>query len=309
MRETQNPSPNCDEKNPSTIHSAGKDSEHSDCNIRTVRHDRNFVQIENSTAQDSRLSWAARGLLLYLLSLPADWQVRVSHLIEQGDSGRDGVRRMLRELQTFGYASGFGKAEDRGDSGRFGSQPIVIYESPALNPFFLANSPTPEKPSPVTPTPEKPSPYKEQNLQKTDLQNTQQHTAGVCVSDNSASKTSGSRFSLAECQAYARHLHETSAGITNPSGFAISIHRTGQQDAQLEQFLNPSQIAPAGDRAPATAPLANPDPTCSLCWGSGREYVLDDAGRVLGVKPTPCSCRQPERARAQQAALIAASAA
>ncbi len=156
--------------------------------IRRVTHSKDYVSISNSTVQDKRLSWEARGLLAYLLSLPENWQIKVGHLQQQGNAGRDGVRRMLRELQTFGYASGFGKSEAHTNSGRFGTPEITIYESPADNPFFNpAESPTPEKPSPVSPTPESPSPvqaslYKEQIKQRTDqTKNTHTHLRAIEV--------------------------------------------------------------------------------------------------------------------------------
>ena len=44
--------------------------------IRAPRRHR-FVTIDQSAVEDSRLSWAARGLLGYLLSRPDDWKVLV----------------------------------------------------------------------------------------------------------------------------------------------------------------------------------------------------------------------------------------
>ena len=41
---------------------------------------RRYVIIEQSVVEDSRLSWAARGILGYLLSRPDSWQVRVKDL-------------------------------------------------------------------------------------------------------------------------------------------------------------------------------------------------------------------------------------
>ena len=39
---------------------------------------------------DTRLSWAARGMLAYLLSRPAHWEVRVTDLQRGGNMGRGG---------------------------------------------------------------------------------------------------------------------------------------------------------------------------------------------------------------------------
>lgn len=71
--------------------------------IRAPRRDR-FVIIEQQAIVDERLSWAARGLLGYLLSKPDDWKVLVNDLRKRGDLGRDGIYKLLRELRTFGYA-------------------------------------------------------------------------------------------------------------------------------------------------------------------------------------------------------------
>jgi hypothetical protein len=51
----------------------------------------------------------------------------------------------------------------------------------------------------------------------------------------------GSRFTLEECRRYAKHLQRTGQGITNPGGFATTIHRTGEADTLVEVFLNPQQ--------------------------------------------------------------------
>ncbi|HLL73578.1 MAG TPA: hypothetical protein VK363_19225 [Pyrinomonadaceae bacterium] len=125
----------------------GGDSFKPETICRVHRHERNYVQVENATAQDKRLSWAARGLLVYLLSLPTDWEIRVSHLINQGDMGRDALRRTLHELQSFGYASGVGRdSQERSERGRFGPTEIAVYETPALNPFFSrGDAVTPER--------------------------------------------------------------------------------------------------------------------------------------------------------------------
>ncbi len=65
--------------------------------IRAPRRNR-FLIIDQRAIEDERLSWAARGLLGYLLSKPDDWKVLVNDLRKRGDLGRDGIYRLLREL-------------------------------------------------------------------------------------------------------------------------------------------------------------------------------------------------------------------
>ncbi|PVV14333.1 MAG: hypothetical protein B6D72_04180 [gamma proteobacterium symbiont of Ctena orbiculata] len=70
--------------------------------VRAARRYR-YVIIDQHAIEDSRLSWAARGLLGYLLAKPDDWKVLVNDLRKRGDLGRDGIYKLLRELREAGY--------------------------------------------------------------------------------------------------------------------------------------------------------------------------------------------------------------
>jgi hypothetical protein len=65
--------------------------------------DNPYCPIARATLQDKKLSWAARGVLGYLLSKPDDWEVAVPDLLKNGDLGRDGIRAVLKELSAAGY--------------------------------------------------------------------------------------------------------------------------------------------------------------------------------------------------------------
>ncbi len=264
-------------------------SPEADTVIHVHRREHGFVVIDRRTAQDSQLSWAARGLLIYLLSLPRNWKIKVSHLTAQGDAGRDAVRRMLRELQAHGYASGFQKADARAVAGRFGGSEIVIYESPDLNPFFLTNTPTPEKastvgptpdsPTPDSPTPEKASVYKEQSLQSTDLQNTHTtdsaHVRAGGVSGDEVSGAEEERPTRAEFERYARNNRDRSGQLLG-EGWIKTAMRTGDYDAQVRRWTR-EQIG--GDVS--TFPTIEACPDCDTS-GFTRESIL--AGAVVKCK-------------------------
>ncbi len=102
--------------------------------IRAPRRDR-FLIIDQRAIEDERLSWAARGLLGYLLSKPDDWKVLVNDLRKRGDLGRDGIYRLLRELRDTGYMQ-FVRERDR--QGRIRGGFYVIRE--------IADSPHPDLP-------------------------------------------------------------------------------------------------------------------------------------------------------------------
>jgi hypothetical protein len=55
---------------------------------------------------DTSLSWQARGLLVYLLSKPDDWEVCIDQLVNASEKdGRHTVQAILRELADAGYAT------------------------------------------------------------------------------------------------------------------------------------------------------------------------------------------------------------
>ena len=66
-------------------------------------HRARYTVIDNQILENASLSWAARGLLAYLLSRPDDWRVIVNELTRRGELGRDGIHTLLRELRAAGY--------------------------------------------------------------------------------------------------------------------------------------------------------------------------------------------------------------
>jgi hypothetical protein len=64
---------------------------------------RHFTIIENSSIQDARLSYRARGVLAYLLSLPDGWVTDHRKLASFAVEGERAVLTALKELETHGY--------------------------------------------------------------------------------------------------------------------------------------------------------------------------------------------------------------
>lgn len=76
--------------------------------IHNVRLDNHFTITANSTPEDPNLSWAAKGLLWYILSRPKNWTVYAWQLakIYQGNARGGGIKAiwgLLRELRDAGY--------------------------------------------------------------------------------------------------------------------------------------------------------------------------------------------------------------
>lgn len=65
-------------------------------------------------ANDTRLSWEARGVMAYLLSKSDDWRIIAANLINQAKAGRDKVYAILDELQQAGYLTRVYQRDERG---------------------------------------------------------------------------------------------------------------------------------------------------------------------------------------------------
>ena len=63
----------------------------------------NFTVIPNEMANDDRLGADTLGLLVYLLTKPNDWKVRVNELRKRFDMGKDKTYRILGNLEQLGY--------------------------------------------------------------------------------------------------------------------------------------------------------------------------------------------------------------
>lgn len=68
-----------------------------------VIHDRHFTQVHNETIRDSRLSFRARGVLVWLLSHVDTWEVSREQIARNGKEGVDAIRTAEAELKALGY--------------------------------------------------------------------------------------------------------------------------------------------------------------------------------------------------------------
>jgi hypothetical protein len=71
-------------------------------NARRNRH-HPYVLLPTHFLDDPRLTWAAKGVLAYLLSRPDEETIRLSDLVNGSADEHDAVDAALSELHTFGY--------------------------------------------------------------------------------------------------------------------------------------------------------------------------------------------------------------
>lgn len=105
--------------------------------VRAPRPEANFTQIRNATLRNSDLSFRARGLLGYILSMPDNWESNSEALARQGTEGRDAVRTALRELEGAGHLR---RTRRRIDGGRFETV-TTIYDEPQVAPETDSQAP------------------------------------------------------------------------------------------------------------------------------------------------------------------------
>lgn len=98
--------------------------------VRSPRPETNWTVIQNTVLRHPQLTFKARGLLAYLLSLPDNWSISAERLAQGGPDGRDSIRSALSELEKAGYL----RRERRQNSrGQWCTQSI-IYDTPCGQP-------------------------------------------------------------------------------------------------------------------------------------------------------------------------------
>ena len=112
------------------------------------RIDGPYTVIGNAAAQDSQISWKAKGLLIYLLSLPKDWNIRLSELARHATDGIDSTRKAMDELLNAGYIQR--GARIRKPDGRLGDYVYLV--TGVRDDLPELEKPTLEKPTLENPT-------------------------------------------------------------------------------------------------------------------------------------------------------------
>ena len=145
-----------------------KTSEDLSPTIHRISLNTKFTITSNATHEDSQLSFAAKGLLGYIISRPENWKVHTWQLakIYQGDkrgNGMDSIRSMIQELKDEGYIV---YTKTRNDSGQWMHRYDVY---PERLPNFQKKNPEVVKPLVVDPLPVKPCVIRNNEIPSTDL--------------------------------------------------------------------------------------------------------------------------------------------
>ena len=113
--------------------------------IRAERKEK-FTVVSNAALEDTRLSFRAKGILVFILSKPDKWQVSERHLAEQGPDGRSAVASALTELESAGYLR---RTRTRQPDGTFAWESMIFDEPQPANEPEPAEETQPEQPAEV----------------------------------------------------------------------------------------------------------------------------------------------------------------
>ena len=92
-----------------------------------TKKERNYTVLDNTFLKDKSLSWKAKGLMAYFLSLPDDWTIHFSEIEKHATDGKASLRSAINELKEKGYL----KAEQKRVDNRFAEMVYTIIENPA----------------------------------------------------------------------------------------------------------------------------------------------------------------------------------
>lgn len=99
--------------------------------IIRIEHDRDrpYVVVSKALSEDRRLSFALRGVLVYLLGKRDDWTTYMTEVEAAGAEGREAMKAIFAEGRKFGYI----RTIEHREKGRL-SYEHVIYERPLETP-------------------------------------------------------------------------------------------------------------------------------------------------------------------------------
>lgn len=151
--------------------------------IIRAKREKNFSVFDNNLLRDSNISFRARGLLTYMLSLPDDWKFYVSELAQHSDREKEtAIRSAIDELEKAGYMK---RVQKRGENGKFGAVDWYVYDEPQFSPN--GDLPHAVKPNAVKPNADEPDAVNQPLLRTNTTKNLEYQESKVSCSSSDAS--------------------------------------------------------------------------------------------------------------------------
>ncbi|QYY44738.1 helix-turn-helix domain-containing protein (plasmid) [Aneurinibacillus thermoaerophilus] len=117
--------------------------------VYRVKKEKDYVAIQKVALRDKELSWKAKGIHTYMLSLPDDWTFHIEEIATHAKDGVDSLRAGLKELKEKGYLQRYPVKEN----GKIVRWETHVFETPQIP---EVEKPLMEKPHVENPEVEKP---------------------------------------------------------------------------------------------------------------------------------------------------------
>ncbi|MED1406952.1 DnaD domain protein [Bacillus mycoides] len=99
--------------------------------IFRVKKDTNYSVIHNTPLRDENLSWRAKGLLAYMLSLPDDWTFHATELSQHAKDSEKTTTSIIKELKKAGYLRRYPIQNQ--ETGKISHWETIVYELPTID--------------------------------------------------------------------------------------------------------------------------------------------------------------------------------
>lgn len=119
--------------------------------VYKVVKERNYTVVDNGFINDPNLSWKAKGIMLYFLSLPEDWKIHLDEIKNHATDGISSLKAGVKELTEQGYTK---RQPVRDENGAFVEWETLIFER--KHGENVENSPLDENPLVENPLVENP---------------------------------------------------------------------------------------------------------------------------------------------------------
>lgn len=255
--------------------------------IRAPRKTENFYILDKRISEDRRLTWAARGLLIYLLGKPDNWCVSVQALVNETHDARINTRRdaiwaLLKELIETGYCV---RTQSRKPDGTLGEMDYAVSETPepprtgypgtaqpgTANPTLIRTEgnkdlqkrrkegqPARKTPPAPVPAPAQPSPSPFENKQPEQPPAPVADTLAPLVTKINAQRAGNGKGAYTPADVAKLREQATKAGISAEQAAEWVLERTTRNFFQATYYTTTTPPAPAP--APAPAPVQPPAP-------------------------------------------------
>lgn len=279
--------------------------------VRGPRAADHFTIISNHALRDQRLSWKARGLLGYLLSMDTGWQTSVRRLAEVAPDGKSSVETALAELEAAGYLERR-QVRDETTAGRFGGTEYHVRDDAAVTRFpghgtdddtvtrfSVTGSTGPGESATKKTSPKKTSPEEdssaarsaatatpgETSASSSSTRNARARNAAAAATTSTRNRSGATRaatpadilggmmLTATEAATFRGWLVDAT-GAKNPDGLIVSLDKTGalpDRVAQWRQAMAASATTPAA--------VAGRPQWCGECDESTRTITSTDNGR------------------------------